>query len=128
MCIYTCVVSCKGSVSLEMPEYTVSEDQLEVQVCWNLNPANLTLERSLDFFATTQPASATESDFAGVARDVTLMPAVPSNLELCINVDINEDVIIENQERFMLTLMSMDSAVNFNLNSHISQVCISIVD
>lgn len=82
-------------------------------MCWNLNPANLSLERSLVFFVTTQPISATEEDFTGVAGIVTLMPAVPSNLELCVNIDIKEDVVVESQERFMLILNSMDPAVTF---------------
>ena len=110
-----------GNLQPQQREYTIAEDQLEVRVCWNLNSANLTLERSLDFFVTTQSISATEADFSGVARIATLMPTVPSNLELCVNVDIHEDQMIENQEMFMLILNSMDSAVT---TFSTSQVCI----
>ena len=92
-------------------------------MCWSLNPANLSFERSLDFFVTTQPVSATESDYMSATGIIMPMPTVPSNFKLCVDVEINEDVVIENQERFMLILMSMDPVVNFDFNSHISQVC-----
>lgn len=110
-----------GYVSVEMEQYTVSEAQLSVTVCWLLFPPELSLEREVLFTINTQSQSATELDFGEIVADtVMLSPATPTRL--CVDVAISEDRVIEDQELFLVVLESADSAIHFNPNSNFTQV------
>ena len=105
-----------GYITIETEEITISEGQVE-ELCWSLTPPDLTFERSVNFIANAQPSTATDSDYGSFPQ--SMLPS-PAN-DVCVNVTILEDNVIEENQVFQLELVT-DSVLHFNDSSPIAQV------
>lgn len=106
-----------------MDGYSASETEGSVEICWNLLPANITFERTVGFFVSTQPGSAVESDY--ISLNNTLLSPTDQN-EICVRIEVTSDLIIENAEDFTVELLSSDSAIHFT-SSSVEVCCIRVL-
>ena len=104
---------------------TLNDDEGEsIEVCWSLLPTTLTFERPINFIINAQPLSAITSDYGGLPQVV-----VPSATnEVCVDVALVEDDVIESFEVFELVIVNTDSAIQVDQDSLITQVsvCLSL--
>lgn len=113
------VVLTVGYISREMEQYTVSEDEGSVEACWNLAPADIAFERTVEFLANTEFGSAMALDLSSLSS----VPVFPTDQNsLCVIIEIENDSNIEETEDFMVNLSSSDSAVHFTSNSSLIRV------
>lgn len=101
-----------------MEQYVVSEGEETVEVCWNLEPGNVMLERTVEFLANTQINSALEADYTALS-DFVVSPNDQN--DVCVTIQVASDSIIENTEDFGVELFSLDPAIN--LISNPIEVC-----
>lgn len=76
----------------------------------------------MQFSVSTQHETATAGlDFSGISADAVQLSSTAPN-DLCVDVTVIEDRVIENQELFSVILTSADLAIHFNPNSSVTQV------
>ncbi len=115
------LISVAGYISLAEQERSVVEGDT-VDVCWTLTPSNLTLERAVNVAVSTEPSTASSSDYEGFTQSVVPLTAAG----VCHGVAIEGDNVIEEMEIFMLELSNTDQALHIEDGSMSIQVGLQI--
>ena len=98
------------SVNFDHSVYSVSEDDEEMSICVELGAE---VERSVSVRLTTSDATAySPSDFTSV--DVVLSFQPQNTTRMCTAIPIENDNIVEDEEYFLLSMLTVDKALYTN--------------
>ena len=111
------------SVALEQSLYSLSEGEGEVSVCAVLGAVT---ERRVEVQITTSGGTARSSvDFDSTATDLTFEAA--SSAHQCALISIVDDAILENVERFGVSLVTSDPALTSVNSSVVNRSAVVVI-